>query len=178
MKTNECTIAELASLLGLTVQRITRLQAEGVIKRIGRNRYNTAQAVQAYIRYRETTVRTELGDDGSLTSARVEWTETKARLAQLELQTRSGKLLSRDDVTNAWAAIVTTLRMRLLSVPAQRLACSQRRRSRSISSPRPTSGVVEARSASKRLSAALAPSTCDASTFSVKPLSAGVPRSR
>ena len=41
--------------------------------------------------------------------------------------------------------------------PSPAFACSQRRISRSISSSRPTSGVVAVRSASKRLSTALAP---------------------
>ena len=62
--------------------------------------------------------------------------------------------------------------------PSPPFACSQRRSSRSISSPRPTSGVVLARSASNRLSAALAPSACHAGTASAKPLSSTVPRSR
>ena len=39
--------------------------------------------------------------------------------------------------------------------PSPRFACSHRRRSRSTSSSRPTSGVVGVRSASKRLSTAL-----------------------
>src|SRR5262249_45090010 len=43
--------------------------------------------------------------------------------------------------------------------PSSRLACSHRRVNRSISSSRPTSGVVVARSASNRLSVAPAPST-------------------
>jgi hypothetical protein len=62
--------------------------------------------------------------------------------------------------------------------PPPPFACSQRRRSRSISSPRPTSVVVLARSALNRLSAALGPSTCHAGTVSPKPLSATVPTSR
>jgi phage terminase Nu1 subunit (DNA packaging protein) len=118
MTNKQCTTAELAGLLGITVQRVTQLTAEHVFKRVGRNRYNTAECVQAYVRYREGLARAELGDGNSLTSARTEWVETRARLAQLELQTRSGELVSRADVTQAWSAIVSTLRMRLLSVPA------------------------------------------------------------
>ena len=50
--------------------------------------------------------------------------------------------------------------------------------SRSISSSRPTSGVVAARKASNRLSAVLTLSTCHAGTLSAKPLTATAPRSR
>ena len=62
--------------------------------------------------------------------------------------------------------------------PSPPFARSQRRSSRSISSTRLTSGVVLARSASNRLSAALAPSACHAWMASAKPLSATIPRSR
>src|SRR5262249_39229070 len=49
--------------------------------------------------------------------------------------------------------------------PSPRLACPHRRKSNSISSWRPISGVVIVRSASNRLSAVLAPSTCQAGTL-------------
>jgi phage terminase Nu1 subunit (DNA packaging protein) len=118
MKTKQCTTAELASLLGLTVQRVTQLAAEGVFVRVARNRYNLVECVQAYIRFREATIRSELGGGSSLTSARTNWVETRARLAQLELQARNGELVPINDVVRAWSAVITTLRMRLLSVPA------------------------------------------------------------
>ena len=49
--------------------------------------------------------------------------------------------------------------------PSPPFACSHRRMSRSISSSRPTSGVVVARNASNRLSAGPVPNTCYARTL-------------
>ena len=61
--------------------------------------------------------------------------------------------------------------------PSPLAACRQRRSSNSSSSSRPTSGVVAARKASKRLSTPLGPSTRHAGTGSENPLSAICPRS-
>jgi integrase len=62
--------------------------------------------------------------------------------------------------------------------PSLRFACSQRCRSRSISSSRPIKGVVAVRSASNRLSTSLARITCQAWTGDAKPLTSMLPRSR
>jgi hypothetical protein len=72
------------------------------------------------------------------------------------------------------------LRRSRLGRPAARppLVCPQRRRSSSISSSRPTKGVVAVRRASNRLSTVLAPVTCQTCTGSPKPLTETVPRSR
>jgi len=118
MTTQECTTAVLAGILGITVQRVTQLQAEGVFPRIGRNRHNVANCVQAFVKHREAAVRAELGDGQSLTSARTDWVQTRARIAHVEYQARIGELAPVDDVARAWAAIVTTVRTRLLSVPS------------------------------------------------------------
>jgi phage terminase Nu1 subunit (DNA packaging protein) len=118
MTTKECTTAELAKTLGVTVQRVTQLQAEGVFVRVGRNRYRLADCVQAYVHYREAAVRAELGGGTSLTSARTDWVQARARIAHVEYQARIGELVPVDEVARAWAAVVTTLRTRLLSVPS------------------------------------------------------------
>ena len=61
--------------------------------------------------------------------------------------------------------------------PSPRFACSQRRRSRSTSSSRPTSGVVAVRSASNRLSTVLGRSAVQARTGPAMPLRSLAPRS-
>ena len=63
--------------------------------------------------------------------------------------------------------------------PSPALARAQRRNSRSISSPRPTSGVnTDPRNASNRLATTLARNTCEAGTRSARPLTSMAPRSR
>ena len=61
--------------------------------------------------------------------------------------------------------------------PSPLFACSQRRRSNSISSSRPTSGVSPERKASNRLTSPLSPNTRQARCGSAKPASCCGPRS-
>ena len=61
--------------------------------------------------------------------------------------------------------------------PSPAFACCQRRSSRSSSSSRPTSGVASERSASKRLTTPLSPTTRQARCGSAKPASGCGPRS-
>ena len=62
--------------------------------------------------------------------------------------------------------------------PSPRFICCQRRISSSISSSRPSNEVLATRKASKRLSTALAPTTRQTGTRSLKPVMDTLPRAR
>jgi phage terminase Nu1 subunit (DNA packaging protein) len=111
---------QLATLLGVSPQRINQLAAASVLQKIGRNKYPLASSIAAYITHREQLVTEELNDSvGTLTAARREWVETKNQLAALDLAERQAELVSVAELEHAWGMLMDTLRTHLLAIPSK-----------------------------------------------------------
>ena len=108
------TASDLQRLFNVTSARISQLAAEGVIVR-GKKKgqyllVNSAQNYTALLRSRAAP--------SPMNDQRQRWLAAKADMAERERDHQAGELVPVRDVEAAWAAIVSTLRMRLLSVPA------------------------------------------------------------
>jgi phage terminase Nu1 subunit (DNA packaging protein) len=111
--------AQLATLLGISSQRVNQLAADGVLLKGARNKFNLVASVKAYIEHRETAIERSLGGGDSLTSRRAEWLETKNRLSALDLAERERELVSVAELETAWGTLIDTLRTHLLAIPAK-----------------------------------------------------------
>ena len=107
----------ISKLLDLTPQRVNQLVNQGVIPRAERGRYELVPVVRAYIRFlRDRTVRGDVqGDD--YTTYRTRLTKARAEMAEKENAQLDSKLIPADDAKQAWSAMVSNARARLLSIP-------------------------------------------------------------
>jgi phage terminase Nu1 subunit (DNA packaging protein) len=109
----------MARLLDLQPRRVQQLADEGVIVKAGRGKYDVVGSVQGYIKYlRKRAAGEELGGE-AFNLARARNTAAKADIATMERDRLLGLYLRTEEVTMTWSAIVTTVRTRLLSIPAK-----------------------------------------------------------
>jgi phage terminase Nu1 subunit (DNA packaging protein) len=109
---SDVTGAELMRLLGVTRPRISQLEADGIVTRTGRDRYELA-SVPRYIAWLRK------GNEGPVAwnRARTELAQERAQMARLERGQLEGRLLERDHVRHMNVSIAHTIKARLLAVP-------------------------------------------------------------
>lgn len=108
---------ELASALGLTVQRLGQFARDGLMERSQKNTFVLGPSIQAYIKFvkgeRSNSIGLSLNDNKSrLYSAR-------ATLAQLEADRKAGLLIPAPDVEKTWTEALVRVRQRLLAMPSK-----------------------------------------------------------
>lgn len=120
------TVAEMvdskvvADWLGMTVNRVNRLAADGVIPREGKTgsyRFPLKAAVQAYC----TRSRAASSQDPRMTDAKARLAHAQADKAETQAALARGQLVAVQEVKNRWTTIATDLRGQILAI-APRLA--------------------------------------------------------
>lgn len=110
----EVTDADLATLAGVTTRRIRQLVEAGRLQRIGRNRYNLAEAFAALVEEMAG------GDKASeLTAERVRKLRAEASLAELELAKARSLVAPLEDCQREWERFCVTLRANMLNIPTR-----------------------------------------------------------
>lgn len=116
---NTVPLATVAKLLDLTERRVNQLAKDGTLPKAARGRYELVPVVRAYIRYlREKTVNSDVGSDDYATH-RARLTKAKADMAEMEREQMSNSLIPAEDVADAWEAMASNMRSRILSVPTK-----------------------------------------------------------
>lgn len=112
--TKEVSDADLAALAGVTTRRIRQLAEAGKLQRIGRNRYNLADAFQALLEEMSG------GDKASeLTAERVRKLRAEATMAELELAKQRGEVAPLAECQKEWESFCTILRTNMLNIPTR-----------------------------------------------------------
>jgi len=118
---------DLATVLGIVPRTVGKLAEKGVLRREGYGVFDLADAIQAYIAYRESVIAAEHGV-GAFGRARAELTLERARLMRMKRQEAEGSLLPTKEVIAAGTAVMTVVRNRLLAMApkfAPQLAMAQ-----------------------------------------------------
>lgn len=121
MAENLQTVEFLAKLLEVSERHIQKLAAQGYIPRAAHGKYDLVAAIRGYVKYlKDTGARS--GDDASadaFSKHRARLTKERADVAERERKRLDGELVPVEQIQGAWAAIVTTIRTRLLNVPTR-----------------------------------------------------------
>ncbi len=117
----------VANLFGVTTRRVQQLVKDGIItatKEKGVNKYDLPVVVKQYIRHlsekvqgRESRHNSEL--DNQKLGAEIRIKESKARLAELQLQELEGKMHRSEDVEDMTTDLVFTIRGMLVALPGR-----------------------------------------------------------
>jgi phage terminase Nu1 subunit (DNA packaging protein) len=109
----------ICKLLDLTPQRVGQLVSMGVIPKKERGRYELVPVVRGYIKYlRERSVKGDVGPDDYSTQ-RTRLTKAKADMAEMEKEQMANRLIPAADVGDAWEAMVSNMRAKMLSLPTK-----------------------------------------------------------
>ena len=116
---NTVPLSTVAKLLDLTERRVNQLVKEGVLPRAARGRYELVPVVRAYISYlRDKAVNTDVGVF-DYPAHRARLTSAKADMAEMEREQMKDNLIPADDVADAWDAMASNMRAKLLSIPTK-----------------------------------------------------------
>ncbi|QCU53381.1 hypothetical protein FFM54_29265 [Burkholderia pseudomallei] len=110
----EVTDADLAAMFGMTTRWVRQRAEDGVITRIGRNKYPLGDSVQALIAYQTGG---ELGEE--INRARLRKLNADASRAEHALDVERRKYVLVDDVERAWGHITMGLQRNLMNVPGR-----------------------------------------------------------
>lgn len=103
--------AALARLLGLTPQRVGQLVGAGILRRLGRGRFQVGPAVRAYIEF----LRSQPSGDGAsgplvYSQERARLTKLQADMVEIELAKARSRMVSIDDVVIVLSEQCSTIR--------------------------------------------------------------------
>jgi phage terminase Nu1 subunit (DNA packaging protein) len=116
---NTVPLATVAKLLDLTERRVNQLAKEGVLPKTARGRYELVPVVRAYIAYlRQKAVNSDVSRDDWQTQ-RTRLTKLKADMAEMEKLQMQDRLIPADDVSDAWEAMVSNMKAKMLSLPSK-----------------------------------------------------------
>lgn len=111
---------DMVDIFEITRARISQLETSGVIEKAGRNEYYLIPSFRNYLRFmRNRSVQSDDGSPTDYNAERTRLTKIKADLAQYEIEQVSSKLIPSADVENAWSAMVSNAKVRLLSIPVK-----------------------------------------------------------
>ena len=116
---------EISVLLGMTPQWVRKLSKEGVIPQSSRGKFDLFPTVKRYISYLKESQKEQTGpSDQKKMKARklkaeTEEREARAKLAEIQLDEKAGKLISREDVIREWSGRCVEVKAALLGLPQE-----------------------------------------------------------
>lgn len=119
-----CSTEEISSVLGMTPQWVRKLSKEGVIPQVTRGKFDLLSTVKRYIGYLKESQKEPISSDQKKMKARklkaeTEEREARAKLAEIQLDERAGKLISREDVIKEWSGRCVEVKAALLGLPQE-----------------------------------------------------------
>ncbi len=119
-----CSTEEISSVLGMTPQWVRKLSKEGVIPQVTRGKFDLLSTVKRYIGYLKESQKEPISSDQKKMKARklkaeTEEREARAKLAEIQLDEKAGKLISREDVIKEWSGRCVEVKAALLGLPQE-----------------------------------------------------------
>lgn len=113
----EVSTKEIALILGVTARWVQQLTQDGIFSTIGRGRYNLAETIQAYVKYR--TGKEADANDLERKEAELSIKKAKAIITVLEAKELQGKMHRSEDVAAMTEDLIYTIRSMLLALPGR-----------------------------------------------------------
>lgn len=116
----EVSAKDLANLFGLSERSISNLTNNGIVHRIGRNRYHLARSVQLYCEsLKELAVRKAASETNDEAREKARYVKEQADREALKNAATRRELISVNDVQREWGEIARKIRNGLLAVPSR-----------------------------------------------------------
>jgi len=109
---------QLAFIFKVSERRIQQLASEGVIEKVGRNRYKFIESIMGYIEYQQAIIAGKHGETHSdYGDARSQKMRADADKSIMEAAQLAGDLIPADIVAYNWNHMVGAFRAKLLNLP-------------------------------------------------------------
>ena len=114
----KCGTDDLATLLGISVRRVTQLVEKKVLLREARGTFDVCDSVHRFIAHRETVVAQEHGV-GAYGTARADVYVERARMMRLQREKLEGNLIPEEDAIEGWTRTLAVLKTQFLALPTK-----------------------------------------------------------
>jgi phage terminase Nu1 subunit (DNA packaging protein) len=114
-------LATMVLITGKDAQQLSRLASAGAVVRISRGRYDVVQSVRGIIRHYAERAAGREAKDGSVDAVKANalFKDSLRKLNELMAAEIEGRVISLEDVEEAWGALVETTRDLILSLPGR-----------------------------------------------------------
>jgi phage terminase Nu1 subunit (DNA packaging protein) len=116
MKPNDCSLTELATVLGISSNSAAKHSEQF---RLAHGRYNLAKAVQHYVQTKKAEAEHFVGGRGALAAAKTRQALASAALAEINLKEKRGELVNATAALNIFTAAIANVKARLLALPSR-----------------------------------------------------------
>ncbi|MEN3232553.1 MULTISPECIES: hypothetical protein [Methylobacterium] len=118
---DECSGADLATLLGISERTLRDLAAAGHVVKSGRSRYRRDASITAYCAHLRGVASGRGGDAAvtTLTAERARLAREQADTAAIKRAALTGALIPAADVERRWRQVLASVRTRLMGVPSR-----------------------------------------------------------
>jgi phage terminase Nu1 subunit (DNA packaging protein) len=110
------TSQQLAEVFDCTKRMVEKYAEQGIVVRVGRGRYHFLSSVKNLVVHLRKQAALQEGSEGSAVDEGILFRRTQRRLAEIRIAQIEGKLISREEVEEVWAALVLANRQLVLSV--------------------------------------------------------------
>ena len=114
----KCGTDDLATLLGISVRRVTQLVEKKVLLREARGTFDVCDSVHRFIAHRETVVAQEHGV-GAYGKARADVYVERARMMRLQREKLEGNLIPEEDAIEGWTRTLAVVKTQFLALPTK-----------------------------------------------------------
>ena len=114
----KCGTDDLATLLGISVRRVTQLVEKKVLLREARGTFDVCDSVRRFIAHRETVVAQEHGV-GAYGKARADVYVERARMMRLQREKLEGNLIPEEDAIEGWTRTLAVVKTQFLALPTK-----------------------------------------------------------
>ena len=114
----KCGTDDLATLLGISVRRVTQLVEKKVLLREARGTFDVCDSVHRFIAHRETVVAQEHGV-GAHGKARADVYVERARMMRLQREKLEGNLIPEEDAIEGRTRALAVLKTQFLPLPTK-----------------------------------------------------------
>ncbi len=108
---------QIAKLFMLTPRRVNQLAKQGIIIKESEGMYNLIESVQGYISYLKENSINEIEGVISIAESKQRKLAAEAKLAELQYELESSKIVHIDSVRPQWESLVMAMKTKLLAIP-------------------------------------------------------------
>jgi phage terminase Nu1 subunit (DNA packaging protein) len=116
MKPNDCTLTELATVLGISSNSAAKHSEQF---RIAHGRYDLARAVQRYTQTKVEEAVHHAGGRGALAAARTRKALADANMSELQLLEKKRALVDTQAAINEFTTAISNIKSRMLALPSR-----------------------------------------------------------
>jgi phage terminase Nu1 subunit (DNA packaging protein) len=114
----EIATADLSLLLGITPRAVAKLVDRKILRKLARGTFDAADAVPAYIAFRESVVAEQYGL-GEYGKARAQLYLERARMARIQRELLEGSVAPLAETRATWTTLAAAMVARLLAIPSK-----------------------------------------------------------